>query len=255
MEVKKAFSKLKYGFRRGSPMILSCMAAAGVIATSILAVKATPKAMGVLKKASDEKGEALTKLEIIRIAGPAYIPAVGVGVSTIFCIFGANVLNKRQQASVASAYALVDRTYKEYRDKVKDLFGGEVDQQVRGEITKDHYDEAGVSFSGSSEKHLFYDQYSDRYFERTIGEVHDAEYHFNRNYVLRGYADLNEFYEFLGLPETEYGACVGWSDGAGCAFYGYSWIDFEHELVVMDDGLECYVINMPFGPTADFMDY
>ena len=255
MEVKKVFYKSKFYLRRGSPLILSCMAAAGVVVTSVLSIKATPKAMRLLEKAADDKGKSLTKVEVMRIAGPAYIPAFVVGISTISCIFGANVLNKRQQASVASAYALVDRAYKEYREKVKELFGEKVDQQVRGEITKDHYGEVECSFTGSSEKHLFYEPYSDRYFERTIGEVHDAEYHFNRNYALRGYAELNEFYEFLGLPATEHGACIGWSDGAGAAFYGYSWIDFEHELVVMEDGLECYVINTPFGPTADFMDY
>ncbi|CAK7007470.1 MAG: hypothetical protein EUB_01556 [Eubacterium sp.] len=255
MEVKKAFYKSKFYLRHGAPLILSGMVAAGVVATSVLSVRATPKAMRLLEKATEDKGESLTNIEIIRIAGPAYIPALVVGVSTIFGIFGANALNKKQQASVASAYALIDRAYKEYRDKVKELFGGEVDQQVRGEIAKDHYDAVVCPFTDSSEKHLFYEPYSDRYFECTIGEVHDAEYHFNRNYALRGYAELNEFYEFLGLTTTEHGACVGWSDGAGAAFYGYSWIDFDHELVVMEDGLECYVINMPFGPTADFMDY
>ena len=85
-------------------------------------------------------------------------------------------------------------------------------------------------------------------------EVTEAELHLNRNYQLRGYCELNELYEFLGLEPTEYGATVGWGMGVGFEFYGYSWIDFEHELTTMPDGLECFVLDMPFLPTADFMD-
>lgn len=47
----------------------------------------------------------------------------------------------------------------------------------------------------------------------------DAEYHLNRKFVLRGYASLNEFYMFLGLPQTNLGEVLGWT----CT-YGYSWI-------------------------------
>lgn len=54
-----------------------------------MAVRATPKAVKMLEEAESEKGEYLTKLEIIRAAGPIYIPSVLLGVSTIACIFGA----------------------------------------------------------------------------------------------------------------------------------------------------------------------
>ena len=80
-------------------------------------------------------------------------------------------------------------------------------------------------------------------------EIIDAEYHLNRNFVLRGYAPLNEFYEFLGLPKTEYGEMVGWTISDG-----YYWIDFEHRLISRDDGgADMYAIDMIFPPEPDFM--
>ncbi len=79
----------------------------------------------------------------------------------------------------------------------------------------------------------------------------DAEYHLNRNFVLRGVASLNEFYAFLGLPETRYGDEVGWTVADG-----YSWIDFEHRLVSRDDGGDdVCVIDMLFPPHAGYLDY
>lgn len=79
-----------------------------------------------------------------------------------------------------------------------------------------------------------------------------AEYHLNRNYVLRGYAVLNEFYDFLGLENTDYGADLGWiADGDD----GIFWIDFNHRKVVMDDGLECYIIECMYEPGIEWQDY
>jgi hypothetical protein len=229
------------------------MGAAGVVATSVMAVKATPKALKLLEKIKEEKGEDLSKLEIIKTAGPAYIPAIAIGASAIFCIFGANVLNQRQQAAVISAYALLDAACREHKNKVKELLGEETARQVRGAIAKDKYDDSEISVSG--EKQLFYEEFYGKFFERTKEEVLLAEYHFNRNFALRGHTSLNEFYEFLDLPPTKAGEKLGWSLEAGGEFYGYFWVDFEHERAEMDDGLECFIITMPFSPTLDYLDY
>ena len=121
--------------------LLTCIGAIGVVATSVMAVKATPKAIKLLEASEEEKGEKLTTMEVVKIAAPAYIPAAVVGASTIACIFGANILTRRSQASLASAYALLDRSYKEYRNKVNDLYGEEADDEIRKEIANDYYDE------------------------------------------------------------------------------------------------------------------
>ena len=121
--------------------LLTCIGAIGVVATSIMAVKATPKATKLLEASEKEKGEKLTKMEVVKIAGPAYIPAAVVGASTIACIFGANILSKHSQASLASAYALLGRSYKEYRNKVNALYGDEADDKVIAEVANEYYDQ------------------------------------------------------------------------------------------------------------------
>lgn len=258
--MKGLIPKTQMFLKKNASSILTWLGAGGVIGTTILAIRATPKAIHLLEVMEEKKENELTKLEIIQIAGPAYIPTILVGTSTIACIFGANILSVRQQASLTSAYALLDNSYKEYRNKLIELHGKETDLEIKDEIAKDKLKRSNLELTDqTNDLRLFFDEYSGSFFERTMNEVLSAEYEFNRNFALRGYAELNEFYKFLGLPETEYGMSVGWSMGAGEEFYGYSWVDFEHRLVVSEDGdpdyREFYQIAMPFGPTADFMDY
>lgn len=163
VNVSKSFLK------RNASTILTCLGAAGVIATSITAVRATPKAELLLKEAKEEKGENLTTLEKIQTAGPAYIPSLLIGVSTIACIFGANVLNTRQQATLMSAYGLLETSYKEYSKKVKELYGEEADNKVKEEVTKEHYTEIPETIPEG--KQLFFDFKTLNYFESTMDEV------------------------------------------------------------------------------------
>ena len=148
--------------------LLTCLGAVGVVATSILVAKATPKAKLELKKAEVEKGEKLTKIEIVKAAGPSYIPSIIMGASTIGCIFGANILNKKVQASMASAYALLDRSFKEYVGKVKELYGEDADFRVRHEVASDKYEEYEELPDGEM---LFFDYNSMQYFVSTIDQV------------------------------------------------------------------------------------
>lgn len=151
------------------PTVLTCAAAAGVVGTAVLTAKATPKALDLLHRAEEEKQEELTLVEKIKVTAPAYIPAILAGASTIICIFGANGLNKKQQASLASAYALLDRSYREYVEKTKEMYGEESDAYVRQEIVKDHNEE--LEFDIPEDEQLFFDFNSYQYFTAKIGDV------------------------------------------------------------------------------------
>ena len=118
--------------------ILTTLGVVGVIGTTVAAVKETPKALMLLNEAKKEKGEELTVIEKVKVAGPVYIPSVIIGTSTIACIIGSNVLNKRHQAALLSAYTMLDQSYKEYKDKVIDLYGEETDEKIEEEISKGH---------------------------------------------------------------------------------------------------------------------
>jgi hypothetical protein len=240
--------------KRNASTILTCVGAAGVVITSALAVKATPTALELLKEAEQEKGEKLTPLETVKVAGPVYIPAAITGASSIACIFGANVLNKRQQAALMSAYALLDNTYKEYKAKAKELYGDDASAHIRAEIAKDHIEEADIPEEDDG-KSLFYDYFSGRYFRSTIETVQKAEYNVNRNLFTRDYAYLNEFYEDLDLEPLETGWAYGWAKAVNYERHWQEWVDFIHEKTVTDDGLEVYILKMHGEPTIYFENY
>lgn len=245
--MKGLVSKLK----RSSPLLLTILGAAGVVGTAVLAVRATPKAMKQcewlrIERTNNYEKEP-TKMQYVQFAWKCYIPAASVGLATILCIFGANGLNRHQQASIASAYALLDQAYKEYRKKAKELYGEQADISIRQKMMDDPKDLE----EPSDGRILFYDEASGRYFERTMLEVLDAEYQLNRAFITEGQVKLNDFYDLLALPKTKLGATVGWSIDSAVAFFGYQWIDFEHDLVKMEDGLECYILHMEFAPSPD----
>ena len=247
LNVSKRFIK------RNASTILTCIGGAGVIATSVMAVKATPKALWLIEEAREEKGDELTKVETVLAATPAYVPAVIMGASTIACIFGANMLNQRKQAAMMSAYALLDSSYKEYRNKVAELYGEESAANVRAELAKDKY--AGDGFSEDNDKQLFYDEFSGRYFESTMKDVLIAEHSLNKIITVDGGAYLNEFYELLGLETVDYGDYMGWNAYGLMEMYWHPWLEFEHEKFTFDDGLECYILKMPYEPMYDPENY
>lgn len=247
-------SKSQVFLKRNSATILTCVGAAGVIATTVTAVKATPKALMLLENAKEVKGEDLTKLETIKIAGPAYIPSIVLGVSTLACIFGANVLNMRGQASLMSAYALVDSSYKDFRKKVTEIYGEEAGGQVRAAIAKDKYEEQPIR-EVEDGKRLYYDYYSDQYFEATPFEVQKAEYELNRILINDDGTCLNDWYRQLNLKPLDHGDDFGWTTSANMDMYWQTWIDFHHEKVVMDDGLECIIVSFMQDPYPDFNEW
>lgn len=234
--------------KRNAATILTGIGAVGVVATAVTAVKATPKAIRLLEEAKVEKGEELTKTEVIVTAAPAYIPSIIIGTSTIACIFSANILNKRYQAALTSAYALLNSSYKEYRNKVKEIVGDETYEQIDEAITNDRYKE-------DDELQLFYDAATKQYFESTLFKVQQAEYFLNRNLVMKDYAYLNEWLEFLDIATDEKGWDLGWSTGSCMDMYWQPWVDFDHKHVTTEDGRECINIYIQQEPINGFENY
>ena len=237
--------------KKNASTILTVASATGVVVTTVMAVRATPKALALLEEAAEEKGEGLTLLEKVNVAGPVYIPTVLVGASTIACIFGANTLNKHQQAALASAYALLDSSYKDYKEKVKELYGDDANVKVREELAKDNFDEAAL-IKATGDELLYYDEFSGRYFNATPAKVQYAQYNLNRDIQLQGYASLNDYYEYLGIDPIDSGDAFGWTESRNREEYWQAWVDFNHHRVVMDDGLECIILSFWEEPMADY---
>ena len=233
---------------RHSSTILTLVGSAGVVATSVLSIKATPKAMALVNSAETEKGETLTTIEKIKVAWKPYIPAVISGVSTIACIFGANYLNTRNQAALMSAYALLDNTYREYSNKNEEINGEESSINIRHEIIKAKINDMKLD----GVKTLFFDIQSMRFFESSMENVMNAIHEYLENLDNRGYACLNEFYDLLGIPKMDYGYALGWFMVENNDPYNCHELDFTTERVMLNDKTECHIIT-PSVPAA--LDY
>ena len=251
--MKKLIRSSKRFLRKNGSTILTCVGGVGVIATTVMAVKATPKAIQLIKAAEEKKGEKLTRMETIQATATTYAPSALVGIATIASIFGANVLNKRSQAALMSAYALIDQTFKDYKTHVEEEYGEESNAHIREKIAKDRYVEQKTELGGETK--LFYDFYLDRYFNSTMEKVLAAEFALNRQLILGECAYLNDFYQELGIPLTPIGDEVGWSRGFMCDKYCQEWIDFNHQDIIQDDGLECCIITFMQDPGIGFDSY
>lgn len=259
--------------KKASPTILSILGTAGVIVTAVLAVKATPKALERIEDAKGtkqpENGERLTPMETIAACWQCYIPATATGIATIGCILGANILNRRQQAALTSAYALLNRTYQDYRKSVKNVFGEEGHKRVLQDMavervpeehtiyTQGTFSSTTLDFCVPEEEHLFYDIYSNRQFASTIGKVLQAEYHLNRMFALNGSVSLNDLYNYLGLEPVKDGDDIGWWVDDNDEIY---WVDFDHSVTFIDDGpdrpqVECLLIEFAKPPAPPPRDW
>lgn len=211
--------------KKNTSTILTCLGAGGVVATVALAIKATPKALDKIQCAQVDKGEEilhklregaleksdtgyilpkLTAIETLQACWKEYLPTIAVGTGSLICIFGANVLSRRQQASLASAYAALESAYQGYRRKVCSILGPDTDAMIEKAVEQEKQD-IEDDLPPWDEVQTFYLPCCGKaaFFERTMEEVVQAEYHINRNLVLRGEVTLNEFLSFLGLDAVE----------------------------------------------------
>lgn len=264
--------------KKNASTILTCLGAGGVVATVALAIKATPKALDKIQCSQVDKGEEilhklregaleksdtgyilpkLTAIETLQACWKEYLPTIAVGTGSLICIFGANVLNRRQQASLASAYAALESAYQGYRRKVCSILGPDTDAMIEKAVEQEKQD-IKDDLPPWDEVQTFYLPCCGKaaFFERTMEEVVQAEYHINRNLILRGEVTLNEFLSFLGLDAVEEGDVIGWDCYIGETQYGYRWIDFNHRHYVTDDGLTVCSIDTPFAPhSLDDLEY
>lgn len=232
-------TKTNLFLKRNSSTILTGVGVIGVIATAVSAAVATPKALRRIHKEGYKRS--LTKWERVKLAAPAYIPTALIGASTITCVLGANILNKRHQAALTSAYALLDTSYKEYKQKVKDIYGEESQNRIMQDLYDDKQEELPIPEEG---RQIFFDFFSLQFFESSIADIKKAERFVNSCLRRRGYVSLGEFYDELGIECTDTDCALGWSTNLG-----YDKVEFTVEVVTDGGKDEKYVLNMPIEPT------
>lgn len=248
-------NKFTAKLRRSSPIILTCLSVAGVVGTTVMAVRATPKALRLIKAKKNElETDKLTPIELIELVQTTwqcYIPSVLIGTGTIACIIGIGIMDRRNQAALTSAYTMLNESYKQYRQAAKKVYGKDADNKIHAEMAKDAlvadncwgYQVYNMGMDPDSEHLLFYDLASKKYFNTTMAAVLNAQYHVNRNLSVRGDCSLNEYLSFLGLDGVENGDEIGWDISYMIEELECYWLDFDNQKTTLEDGLECIVID------------
>ena len=247
-----------------APSIFTGMAVAGVVETTILAVKATPAAITKIYNKQKKKGN-LTRREMVKEAWTCYIPTACVGGATIACIVAANSMHIRKEASIAAAYSLYEGRYNAYRQKNKELFGEENDEKIEKDLDKElvkRNPPPGYlrQYAEEDSKFLCYEPITNQYFMANKTQLLWAELTANKIFQQKEKVTLNEILRlFPGASCTRpIGDTKGWflddsyyewmSYNSG--FWGNPWMDIEPRLIE-EDGHEVFVIEFSIKPMGE----
>ena len=238
-------------FKKHSPEILVVTGIVGAVASAVMACKATTKLSDITEEAKEkiddihadiENGtqtEEDSKKELtvtyaqtaVKIA-KLYAPSVILGGLSIGAILTSNNMLRKRNVALAAAYTAIDKSFKEYRGRVVDRFGEELDRELKYNIRKEQVEETVTDENGETktvtkeievvdpDNIAGYSPYAKFYEDGCIGWTKDPE--FNLMFLRRqqdaandrlrdkGFLFLNEVYDMLGIYRTKIGQQVGW---------------------------------------------
>lgn len=249
------FKNLGRVARKHSPEILTGVGIVGMVTTTVLAVRATPKALMLIEdKKREIKIEAigtdtqsidLSKPEIVKTTWKCYIPAVITGVCSIGCLVGASSVSARRNAALAAAYALSETALSDYKTGVVKALGEKKEREVRDAIAKEKIENDPVTTKEivitNKGETLCYESLSGRYFMSDRDQIERAVNQLNHQLLLDTYISLNEFYEAIGLETNDMGDRLEWCVNPDTSDKGLIELDFSSQLAT--DGTPCLVVG------------
>lgn len=258
--------------KKHSPALMFGVGVIGIVGTVVLASRATLKLESVLNEAekttqqiddakaleTDEyteedakKDGALNKAKTAFKICKLYAPAFGLGVVTIGALTGSHVVLNRRNAGLTAAYTVLDKGFREYRERVVGEYGKEKDREFRygvveREIAVDTDEGVAVKTvkvfgKGKSMYAKIFDEYNPNW------DPHGA---YNSNFLRaqqnyandilqgKGHVFLNDVYQMLGFERTSAGQVVGWVKGNGDNYIDFGILDDEFEGMRFITGAE-----------------
>lgn len=252
--ITKFAKNVRTSLVKHSPEILTGIGIAGMITTTVLAVKATPKAMRLIEQEKELTGqEKLPVKDTIKVAWKCYIPAAISCAASMACLIGASSVNSKRNAMLATAYKLSESAFSEYRDKVVETIGEKKEKEVREKVHQDRIDKHPANSSeivitevGNT---LCHDYYSGRYFKSDLDKIKKAINEINRRMLCDGYVGLNDFYDEIGLESTSQSGRYGWNLEM---VNRHSLIELDTDAILTKEGVPCIVIDFKIPPKLDF---
>ena len=225
-----------------SPEILVGFGLAGMLTSTVLAVKATPKALDILAQEEED----LTNFEKVKKTWKCYVPAAVGYCASAACIVAATSTQSKRHAVLAGAYKVTETAFIEYRGKVKEMIGEEKEKEVRDSIAKDRVEDKPVIINRSGKgDFLCYDMLSGRYFESDIDKIQKVVNEMNYKLLNDNILSLNELYYELGIKGTSYGAEQGWVVDKGL-------IEVSFSSILSEDDEPCIVLHFDNPPQYGF---
>lgn len=276
-KVINVYNKVNGKVQKYSPEILAGVGVVGVVASTVMACKATMKLDEILND-SRETREKIVDVkdnpEYTEVYSPEdakkdltinytqtavkiaklYAPAVMLGSASLGCLLASNGILRKRNAALSAAYVTVDKSFKEYRNRVAERFGNEVEKEIRynikaEEIEKVVFDEEGnetvVKETLKTMDPNLYSDYARFFDEASPCWQNDPEYNLMflksqqqyANDLLRakGRLFLNDVYDMLGIDKTKAGQVVGWvydeANPSGDNFVDFGIYDMTKERV------------------------
>lgn len=175
--VSGTVNKIGFKVRKHSPEVLVVSGIVGVVASTVMACKATTKASGIMKEtkqnldmihdcAADEglresgkyteedKRRDLTIQYVqtgVKLA-KVYGPAIVLGALSITSILASNNILRKRNVALAAAYATIDRTFKDYRKRVIEKLGEAADREFKYGIRKEKVEKTVIDEETGKEK-------------------------------------------------------------------------------------------------------
>lgn len=251
--VSRTFHKVGFQLKKHSPEILVAVGVVGTVASTVMACKATTKLSGILEEGkekvdtlhgyvedhgySDEYTEEDSKKDLLIVhtqtaveVAKLYAPAVVMGAVSIACIVASHNILKKRNVAIAAAYTAVDKAFKDYKSRVIERFGEDVEREIRYNIKAQQIEETVVNEKGKEKKVKKtiqvaddpngFSPYSIVFDDGNTGWDPDPEISkfflvqqqnwANDKLKSQGYLFLNDVYKSLGAKPTKTGQVVGW---------------------------------------------
>ena len=303
--LSRSFHKVGFKFKKHSPEILAVTGVVGIVTSAVMACKATIKVNDIVNEAKEtvdkihesvDKGlhtsdgeeyteevakkdltivYAQTGLKFVKLYGPS----VALGIASIACLLGSNHILRKRNLALAAALTNMATSFKEYRGRLVDRFGKDVDRELRFGIKAKEIEETVVDKDGNEttvtktvevvDPNTAHSLYSIVFCEGNNGWTRNAELNKvfliqQQNYAndklrMNGVLTLNEVYEMVGAPRTAYGQIAGWvwtEDGTiGDNFVDFGIFDVNNEKACdFINGREKSVI-LDFNCIGNILDY
>ena len=189
--------------KKNAPQILSGLGIAFGIGAIGFTAKGTVKAVEIVKEKEAEKGEKLTKAEIVKATWKNYIPAASCGVASATCVIASTNISMRRLATMTAAYAMSENSLKEYKEKALEILGDKKEEKVRSSINQNYiekhppYNAIVENAKGGST--LCLDKFGGRYFYSDADTIRRAINDLNHMLNMDYHVALNDFYYVMDM--------------------------------------------------------